>query len=197
MNWKRSALAGLFVIPVVAILGWGLTRDPNEIVSPLPGRPAPHFALQVFAPGEGELAKPVGTTIALDQMRGKVVVLNFWASWCLACRDEHTPLAETARTYAGKPVQFVGALYNDVPNAGTKWIREMGGQSYPSVLDPGARTAIDFGLYGVPETFIIDGVGRVAYKHTGPIGARTLAYKIDSLLAAAPVTPAFADTARK
>lgn len=195
MNWKRSVVGTAFVVPVVALLGWGLTRNPNEVVSPLPGRPAPDFALQVFAPGEGTIARPAGTTLALSEMRGKVVVLNFWASWCLACRDEHSELSSAAQAYASQPVQFMGVLYNDVPSAGSKWIGEMGGQSYPSVLDPGSRTAIDFGLYGVPETFIIDGTGRVAYKHTGPVSARILSGKIDSLLSTAGAQGA--DTARK
>lgn len=184
MNWRRALIGGAAVAPIVALLGWGLTRDPREIVSPLPGRVAPTFALEVFAPGEGELLRPVGDTLALARMRGQVVVVNFWASWCLACRDEHTPLSETAKRYAGRPVQFVGVLYNDIASLGNNWIASMGGQSYPSVLDPGARTAIDYGLYGVPETFIIDGEGRVAYKHVGPVTAGLLTYKVDSLLAA-------------
>lgn len=191
MNWRRATIASLFAVPVILLLAWGLTRNPNEIISPLPGRTAPTFALAVFAPGEPPLARPTGDTLALDRLRGHVVVLNFWASWCLACRDEHADLSASARAYAGKPVQFLGVLYNDVPGAGTDWIRQMGGQAYPSVLDPGARTAIDYGLYGVPETFIIDGTGRVAYKHTGPVTTRILAAKIDSLLAApAPGPPA-------
>lgn len=183
MNWRRSSVAVLSLAPLIALFAWGLTRNPNEIISPLPGRAAPEFTLGVFAPGEGDLMRPVGDTMALARMRGKVVVLNFWASWCLACRDEHADLSETARIYSGRPVQFVGLLYNDVPSAGTQWISQMGGQSYPSVLDPGARTAIDFGLYGVPETFVIDAAGRVAYKHIGPISASILTRKIDSLLA--------------
>jgi len=190
MNWRRAAFASAAAAPVVALLAWGLTRDPNAIPSPLPGRAAPVFALNVFAPGEGALARPVGDTVALERLRGKIVVLNFWASWCLACRDEHRELSVAARQFAGKPVQFVGVLYNDVMSAGTDWIASMGGQAYPSVLDPGARTAIDFGLYGVPETFVIDGTGRVAYKHTGPVTAELLAFKIDSLLAAPPAAPA-------
>lgn len=196
MNWRKSTIAVLGAAPLIALFAWGLTRDPNEIISPLPGRPAPEFTLGVFAPGEGELTRPVGDTMALAGMRGKVVVLNFWASWCLACRDEHADLSLAARRYAGQPVQFVGVLYNDVPSAGLQWISQMGGQAYPSVLDPGARTAIDFGLYGVPETFVIDGNGQVAYKHTGPVSAALLARKIDSLLAlppAAVVAPASDD----
>lgn len=190
MNWKRAGIAASFALPVILFFAWGMTRDPNEIISPLPGRAAPPFALAVFAPGQGDLARPLGDTLALDRMHGKVLVLNFWASWCLACRDEHADLSASARAYAGKPVQFVGVLYNDVVSAGTQWIVEMGGQAYPSVFDPGARTAIDFGLYGVPETFIIDGEGRVAYKHTGPVTTTVLATKIDSLLAARGAAPA-------
>jgi cytochrome c biogenesis protein CcmG/thiol:disulfide interchange protein DsbE len=182
MNWKRSVVAVVCAVPVIGLLAWGLTRNPNEFVSPLPGRAAPEFALAVFAPGEGTLARPSGDTVSLAELRGKVVVLNFWASWCLACRDEHRELSSSARAYTGKPVEFLGVLYNDVATAGSKWISDMGGQSYPSVLDPGARTAIDFGLYGVPETFIINASGQVAYKHTGPVSSRTLNQKIDSLL---------------
>lgn len=190
MNWKRAAIGAACSAPVILFLAYGLTRDPNEIPSPLPGRAAPSFALALFAPGEGALARPVGDTIALDRMRGKVVVLNFWASWCLACLDEHTALSETARAFADRPVQFLGVLYNDVPRAGSEWIAQRGGQSYPSALDPGARTAIDYGLYGVPETFIVDGAGRVAYKHTGPISSALLTRKLDSLLLLTPVEPA-------
>lgn len=197
MNWKRASIAAATAAPVIGLLAWGLTRDPNSIPSPLPGREAPTFALQVFAPGQGDLARPAGDTVRLTDLRGKVVVLNFWASWCLACRDEHSALSDVAQSYAGKPVQFLGVLYNDVPDKGTAWIAEMGGQSYPSVDDPGARVAIDYGLYGVPETFFLDASGRVAYKHTGPVTPGVVRYKVDSLMAAAqPVAPApAADTA--
>ena len=190
MNWKRAAVGVACAAPVIAFLAYGLTRDPNAIPSPLPGRAAPSFALTVFAPGEGALMRPLGDTIALDRLRGKIVVLNFWASWCLACLDEHTALSETALAFAGKPVQFAGVLYNDVARAGSEWIAARGGQSYPSLLDPGARTAIDYGLYGVPETFVIDASGRVAYKHTGPVSAALLTHKLDSLIALVPVEPA-------
>lgn len=185
MNWKRASIAAATAAPVIGLLAWGLTRDPNSIPSPLPGREAPTFALQVFAPGQGDLARPAGDTVRLADLRGKVVVLNFWASWCLACRDEHSALSDVARSYAGQPVQFLGVLYNDVPDKGTAWIAQMGGQSYPSVDDPGARVAIDYGLYGVPETFFLDANGRVAYKHTGPVTAGVVRFKVDSLMAAA------------
>ena len=186
MNWKRSLIAAVAALPVILLFAWGFTRDPGLIPSPLPGHPAPQFVLDVFAPGQPPLSRPVGDTVRLADLRGQVVVLNFWASWCMACRDEHAALSATARLYAGRPVHFLGVLYNDRPAAGEAWIAEMGGQSYPSVQDPDARTAIDYGLYGVPETFFIDGSGRVAYKQTGPVTEVRLAQIVDSLIAALP-----------
>ena len=191
MNWKRSVFATMAAIPLIALFAYGFTRDPSAILSPLPGNAAPEFSLEVFAPGEPPLAQPVGDTIKLHKLTGQVVVVNFWASWCLACRSEHQVLSDAALHYAGRPAQFVGVLYNDRPAAGIRWIADMGGQSYPSVMDKGARTAIDYGLSGVPETFIIDTTGRIAYKHIGPITAGLLRRKIDSLLPA----PVSGDTA--
>lgn len=182
MNWRRSAIAAAFGLPVIGLFVFGLRHDPKDIPSPLPGKPAPPFALAVFAPGQPPLARPIGDTIRLSDLRGQVVVLNFWASWCLACRDEHATLSAVARDYVGKPVHFVGSLYQDRTSAGTEWIAEMGGQSYPSVEDPKSRTAIDYGLYGVPETFIISPDGRVARKITGPADAATVTRIVDSLL---------------
>ena len=182
MNWRRSAIAAAFGLPVIGLFVFGLRHDPKDIPSPLPGKPAPPFALAVFAPGQPPLARPIGDTIRLTDLRGQVVVLNFWASWCLACRDEHATLSAVAREYVGKPVHFVGSLSQDRTSAGTEWIAEMGGQSYPSVEDPKSRTAIDDGLYGVPETFIISPDGRVARKITGPADAATVTRIVDSLL---------------
>ena len=191
MNWKRSVIATVAAIPLIALFAYGFTRDPSAIDSPLPGNQAPNFALEVFAPGEPPLNRAVGDTIDLGKLVGNVVVVNFWASWCLACRDEHEALSQTARRYGDRPTRFVGVLYNDRPAAGVQWIAKMGGQSYPSVNDKGARTAIDYGLSGVPETFIIDPGGRIAYKHIGPISERVLNRWIDSLMPRA----ALADTA--
>lgn len=195
MNWRRALIAVAFAVPLIALFAFGFTRDPGEIPSPLPGRAAPAFALPVFAPGEAPLAREIGDTIRLADLAGKVTVVNFWASWCLACRDEHTALSVTARRYADSPAQFIGVLYNDRPALGLRWIAQMGGQSYPSVTDDGSRTAIDFGLYGVPETFIIDPGGRIAYKHIGPITEAVLRSKIDSLLPAAAADSAGPDEA--
>ncbi len=183
MNWKRASSAAVVAIPIIALLAYGTTRDPKEIPSPLPGRAAPQFSLAVFAEGVGAQHRASGDTIRLADHTGEVVVLNFWASWCLACRDEHTTLSQVSEMYAGRGVKFYGVLYNDVPANGTRWISEMGGQSYPSLEDPRTRTAIDYGLYGVPETFFIGKDGKVAYKYVGPVPATVLARKLDSLLA--------------
>lgn len=182
MNWRRATMATGLLLPVIGLLAFGLTRDPKAIDSPLPGKPAPDFALAVFAAGEGKLALTPGDTARLAQHRGGIVVLNFWASWCLACRDEHADLSTAAREYYDRGVRFYGLLYNDQPSSGLRWIEDMGGQAYPSLLDPRTRTAIDYGLYGVPETFFVTGDGRVAYKHIGPINGRQLQLKLDSLL---------------
>lgn len=189
MNWKRATVAAGLLLPVIGLLAFGLTRDPKAIDSPLPGKAAPDFSLTVFAPGEGDLALAVGDTVSLAQHRGGIVVLNFWASWCLQCRDEHQDLSNAARAYADRGVRFYGILYNDQESFGLRWIEEMGGQAYPSLLDPRTRTAIDYGLYGVPETFLVTSDGRVAYKHIGPISERLLSQKLDSLLAAGSGAP--------
>jgi cytochrome c biogenesis protein CcmG/thiol:disulfide interchange protein DsbE len=186
VNWKRSAIAVLFAAPLLALLAWGFRRDPNAIPSPLPGKTAPTFALSVFSPGVAPRALPIGDTVRLFSLRGRIVVLNFWASWCLVCRDEHATLTALAKRYEGSPVDFVGVLYNDDTASGLKWIREMGGQTYPSVNDPDARTAIDYGIYGVPETFVVDPSGRVVHKEISVVSAETMTHVLDSLLAAAP-----------
>jgi len=180
MNWKRSA-AGLGIgLPVVALLAYGLTVDPDVIPSPLPGKEAPTFALTMLESGD---------TIRLEEHLGHVVVLNFWASWCFACRIEHFDLSEAARKYEGRGVQFYGILYNDSPENGREWIEMMGGQSYPALVDPTQRTAIDYGLYGAPETFVIGPDGRVVHKRVGPTTLAELSAIIDPLLEDRPAGP--------
>lgn len=192
LNWKRALISTATVgVPLIALLAYGMTRDPREIPSPLPGHDAPVFTRAVFAPGEDStLRRTVGDSVRLADQRGGVVVVNFWASWCLACRDEHEALSMTARHYAAKGVKFFGMLYNDQERNGIKWIAQMGGQAYPALSDPGARAAIDYGLYGVPETFVIDQRGKVVRKFLGPVGPAQLGPLLDSLLNAAPAAGA-------
>ncbi len=185
MNWKRVVLSFAFTLPLIGLLAFGLTRDPSTIDSPLPGRPAPAFSLPVIENGEG--------TVSLAELRGRVVVLNFFASWCLECRYEHAALAMASSMYGPHGVQFFGVLYNDTPEKGRRWIEQMGGQPYPALFDEGSRTAIDYGLYGVPETFIIDRNGRVVQKKIGPWSFDELAAAIDKALAIEPVDAPAAD----
>lgn len=187
MNWRRSLIATLVAVPAVVLLGFGLTRDPGAIASPLPGHAAPNFSLAAFSSGEPTplhpTPPPTVDSVSLDALRGQVVVLNFWASWCLACRDEHAALQDVSARYAGQGVQFLGILYNDNPANALRWLQRMGPVPYPSLDDPGARTGIDYGLYGVPETFFIAPDGHVAYKHIGPVTHDLLTRMIDSLRA--------------
>lgn len=172
MSWKKL-LWPASIVPFLGLLAYGLTRDPNIIESPLPGRPAPDFALPTLEDG----------TLRLDDLRGQVVVLNFWASWCLACEAEHPYLVEAERKYASDPVQIVGIIYQDSRSNAERYIRRMGG-SWPNVMDPGSRVAIDYGVYGVPETFFIGRDGVIAYKQIGPVDRRILETWIPGLLAA-------------
>ena len=172
MNWRRSLIGLGIAVPIVLLLGYGLTRDPRYIASPLPGREAPEFALPVLDAPD---------TMRLSDMRGSVVLVNFWASWCVACREEHPVLLEGARQYGDK-VRFIGIAYNDAPEDSRRWLEQFG-QSFPSLIDEGARTAIDYGVSGVPETFIMDKNGVVAFKKFGPMTHGELTQKLDSLLA--------------
>lgn len=170
MNWKKL-LWPASAVPFLGLLAYGLTRDPNAIASPLTGRPAPDFSLQTLVGGE----------LALTDLRGKVLVLNFWASWCLACKAEHPYLVETARKYAEEEVRLVGIIYQDSRSNAEGYVQRMGGD-WPNLIDAGSRVAISYGVFGVPETFFIDRNGIVAYKQIGPVDRSILDTWITRLL---------------
>jgi cytochrome c biogenesis protein CcmG, thiol:disulfide interchange protein DsbE len=178
MNWNRVILVIVLLIPIVSLLAYGMTLDPRARPSTMPGRPVPSFDLTVMesinAPGGPVQATP-------EAHRGEVLVVNFWASWCTACRSEHAALSKVAARFEGQGVQFYGVLYNDAPVNAHRYIRELGGQAYPTLLDPGWRTAIDFGLFGVPETFFIAPDGTIAHKHVGPVTEAILTEWIERL----------------
>lgn len=174
MSWKKIWIPAL-AIPIVALLGYGLTRDPNTIESPLPGREAFDFAGETLS----------GDTLSLEDLRGKVVVLNFWASWCIACIDEHAHFVEAERRYADEDFQMLGVVYQDGPENARRWMQRRGG-SWPSLIDPNSRIAIDYGVYGVPETYFIGKDGRIAYKQIGPVSRQLLNDWVARLLAEIP-----------
>lgn len=160
---------GKFFIPLVVFvvlaifLGRGLRLDPKEIPSPLIDKPAPVFSLS-------QLDKP-GEMIGTEQLRGKVWMLNVWASWCVACRDEHPLLVEFSKSAV---VPIYGLNYKDQREPALAWLQQLGNPYSASIFDENGRVGIDFGVYGVPETFVIDKQGIVRYKKTGPVTQETI-----------------------
>lgn len=188
MKWSRAIVAVALGLPVVALLARSMGNDPKIIRSPLIGRPAPAFALATLE--SDVLRTEAGDTVRLEDHLGEVVVLNFWATWCYPCRQEHPALVSVARAYRDRGVRFYGVLYKDDPAAARRWLDELG-ESYPTVLDPSSRVAIDYGVGAIPETYFIGRDGRVAHKHFGPISVEELKHQIDALLAEpAPAHPA-------
>jgi len=171
MGWKRLAIGLVVIVPILALLAYGFTRDPREIPSPLLARPAAPFTLTLFE----------GRQLSLAQLRGKVVFLNFWASWCLPCRAEAQTLEAAWQQYKDRDVVFVGANIQDTEADARAFLTEFG-VTYPNGVDAGSRTAIEYGVYGIPETFFIDRQGRITYKHIGALGWETIRAKLDEAL---------------
>jgi cytochrome c biogenesis protein CcmG/thiol:disulfide interchange protein DsbE len=152
---------------LVAFLYIGLFRDPREVPSPLIGKPAPAFKLaKLHAPGE---------TFAPADLKGNVWLLNVWASWCVSCRVEHPLLVQLARSGI---VPVYGLDYKDKPDEGIAWLAQHGNPYAASLVDRDGRVGIDYGVYGVPETFVIDKSGIIRYKQIGPLTPEALKEKI-------------------
>ena len=158
MRVLKFAIPALLFAVLVVFLMRGLSRDPREIPSPLIGRPAPAFTLPV-------LAQPAQTW-SPAAMKGQVWLLNVWASWCVPCLVEHPLLVDLAR---GKVVPIVGFNYKDDPAAATAWLAKHGDPFVKVVADRSGSVAFDYGVYGVPETFLIDRDGTIRFKHVGPL----------------------------
>ena len=163
MNKYLLIPLGLFV-GLVLFLFIGLRRDPHEVPSPLINKPAPAFQL-------AQLEEPT-RTFSTQEMRGKVWLLNFWGSWCIACRDEHPLLLEYSKA---KIIPIIGVDYkygndsSDERAAGLQFLGELGNPYALIVYDSEARTSIDYGVYGAPESFLIDKNGVIRFKQVGPI----------------------------
>src|SRR5436305_1775634 len=176
-GWARRRnviLAMILTITLAlgALFAWGLRRDPSLIRSPLVGKRAPSFVLPTL---DGN------RTVHLSNLHGQVVVLNFWASWCTACRQEHPNFVQAWTRYQDQGVTFVGVLYQDSAAAARAYMRDLGG-TWPNVVDPGNRTALHYGVYGVPETFFIGRTGIIEYKQIGYTSYDLLSSEIDRLL---------------
>lgn len=148
---------GIFIV-LVGFLAAGLDLNPREVPSPLIDKPAPAFKLPQL--------READKAIARDDLKGRVWLLNVWASWCVSCRHEHPVLVELAKS---KAVPIYGLNYKDQREAGLNWLAEHGDPYVLSAFDQDGRVGIDYGVYGVPETFLIDKSGVIRYKHIGPV----------------------------
>ncbi|HXI11350.1 MAG TPA: redoxin domain-containing protein [Thermoanaerobaculia bacterium] len=161
---RRVLLVGLAItIPAIILFVVSLGRDPHKVRSPLVGRVAPDFTL---------LEAGSGAVVRLSSLRGKPVVLNFWATWCVPCFAEHGVLTEASRQL-GPNVQFLGVVYDDKEEKILQFLKE-NGSAYPTLNDGGGKTAIAYGVYGVPETFFIDPSGKIVAKYEGPLTPQLL-----------------------
>jgi cytochrome c biogenesis protein CcmG/thiol:disulfide interchange protein DsbE len=149
----------------------GLSLNPKEVPSPLIGKPSPAFSLPRLDQPEQR--------VSLDDLRGQVWMLNVWASWCVACRQEHPLLVQYAKQ---AKVPIYGLNYKDERAAGMKWLADFGNPYTASIADRDGRVGIDFGVYGVPETFVIDREGVIRYKQIGPLTPEVLRDTIEPLL---------------
>lgn len=169
---KARLFAPLAAFVLLAImLGVGLRLNPREVPSPFVGKPAPPFSLpQLHRPGEH---------LAAADLKGKVWVLNVWASWCVACRVEHPLLVDFAKTTT---VPIYGLNYKDKRDDAQRWLANFGDPYKQSLSDTEGLVGIDFGVYGVPETFVIDKAGVIRLKHIGPVTPEVLAGTILPLI---------------
>jgi cytochrome c biogenesis protein CcmG, thiol:disulfide interchange protein DsbE len=156
---RTVLVVGLIIAAIlVAILFLGLGKDPSEIRSPLIGKPAPSFALREVG---------TGRTVDVTQFKGKPMVINFWATWCAPCWEEHPVLVANARMLQ-PDVQFLGVVFQDKEDKILGFLNERG-TSYPTVVDEAGKTAIAYGVGGVPETFFLDANGVIRAKYAGPM----------------------------
>jgi len=172
---RAVLLAGVVaaIAAVVALLSIGLGTDPSVTTSPLVGRTAPDFTLQQLD----------GPSMTLSKLRGQVVVINFWASWCTECHTEQAALDETWQQFRDSGVVVVGVNFEDTAGDARDYVRTAG-ISYPIVEDTDSRTALAYGLRGIPETFVVNKTGRIVDRVIGPVDQAKLGREINSALLA-------------
>lgn len=171
MRRLRFVVIPVLVIPLAWLLLQGLGRDPREIASPLVGRRAPAI----------ELLSTEGGVVSLSEYRGRPVLVNFWASWCFECIDEHRVLIEAQERY-GDRFAIVGVLYQDTIDDARRFLSRYGDGGWPNLVDDSSSAAIDFGVSGVPESFFIDAHGVVRFTQRGAVTEQVIAAQLVPLL---------------
>lgn len=161
---RRRRLVGTAVLAALAALAAvvfsvGFGRDPSVVRAMLIDKPAPPLSGITLD----------GAPLNLRDYRGKVVLVNIWASWCIACRAEHPVLAAAQRGLAGRGLQIIGVDMSDKLADAKSFLTEMGGEAYPSVRDPNAQIAVSWGTFGVPETYVVDRTGIIREKTVGAV----------------------------
>lgn len=167
---KRWTIFILVVAPLLYLLAFGLTRNPNEIPSALLGKPTPPFSLETLD----------GKKVTLESFKGSPLVINFWATWCGPCFYEHPILKEARDLYEKKGVRFIGVVYQDEKPNVVRFLKEVGEPFLP-LMDPKSQMAIDYGVGGVPETFFIDAKGIVRKKIQGVLSRESIQEQIKKL----------------
>ena len=169
---SKRWLIPLAAVPVLAVLAYGFRTDPRAIPSPLVGRPALPFALTTYE----------GAPVSLEAHRGHVVLLNFWASWCYPACYEEAPVLESAwRAYREQGLVVLGVDIQDTEAAGRRFIQQFG-LTFPNAPDPKGKVSIDYGVYGVPETFLIDRRGLIRDKKVGAVTEAYIKERVEALL---------------
>ena len=174
MRRRTRLLAGVVAVvaAIVVLLLAGLGKDPSVIASPLVGRAAPNFTLPQLD----------GPPMELARLRGQVVVINFWASWCTECQVEQAALDQAWQKFRDSGVVVIGVDFEDSTGAARGYVRSEN-VAYPVVEDAGSKTALAYGLRGVPETFVVNRSGRIVSHVIGPVSAAALSSEINSILA--------------
>jgi cytochrome c biogenesis protein CcmG/thiol:disulfide interchange protein DsbE len=171
----RRLLPLLAFAALAVLLGLGVLRnsgrDNSAIVSPLIGKPAPAFALPVLGAPQ--------RIVSGDELRGAPYLLNVWGSWCPACRDEHPVVTAIARSGA---VRVIGYDYKDTPEDAQRWLAQYGDPYAMVITDEDGRAALDWGIYGAPETFLVDAEGIIRWKHVGPMDETVVREELMPLL---------------
>jgi cytochrome c biogenesis protein CcmG, thiol:disulfide interchange protein DsbE len=162
VNWRNVAIVAVVVLPIVALLAFGFGHDPHAVPFALKDTPAPDFTLRTLD----------GEQVRLSDLRGKPVVLNFWASWCEPCKFEHELLQQASRYY-GQSVAFLGVVYQDQEASVRRYLLDHP-SAYRHTLDPDSKVAIDYGVSGVPESYLVDANGVIREKSPGVINSDEL-----------------------